>query len=60
MAGLCAKCVRDSVSDIVQQAWLYDGEHQTSDRKSHHQDRDQCEHREVGGRCGELRPSRLM
>ena len=49
-----AKCVRDSVGDVVQQAGLYDGEHETSDRESHHQDRYQREDREVGGRCGEL------
>ena len=55
VAGVCAaECVRHSVCDVVQETGLYDGEHEASDRKGHHQDRDQREHREVGGRCGEL------
>jgi hypothetical protein len=44
----------ESIRDIVQKVRLHDGEHETRDRESHHQDRHQGEHGEVGRRCGEL------
>ena len=42
------------IGDVVQQAGLKHGEHQASDRKGHHQDRHDCEHRKIGGRRRKL------
>ena len=35
-----AKALRDSVGNVVEEPGLYDGEHESGDRKSHHHDRD--------------------